>query len=170
MSSRLARALDRPLAERERARAFGAVALLLLLAAGALSLTAPPHAGRQTPRRPAITAPSAPLVPAAPPLAVLRAGRLFLADYLPFLYGHTTGHEFHAASGALAHSLAARPVRVAPAMRRRQPRVVHLIGHRLDGERWALTATIADGAVRYPIELLIATGARDASVVGLGED
>lgn len=174
MSSRLARALERPLAERDRARAFGAAALTLVLAAGALSLIAPPHPGRQTPKRPAIAVPPArpaPVVPLAPPPQVLRAGRRFLADYLPFLYGHTTGREFHAASAALARSLTARPVRVASAMRRRHPRVVTLASRRLDGgPRWLLSATIADGAVRYPIELLVTTGAHSATVVGLGED
>lgn len=173
MSSRLARALERPLAERDRARAFGAVALGLVLAAGALSLIAPPRSGPETGGRPAIAVSPdrlAPVVPIAPP-QVLRAGRLFLADYLRFLYGQATGRTFHAASGALARSLAARPARVAPAMRRRHARVVALAGrHLADGPRWLLSATIADGAVRYPIELLIATGPRGASVVGLGED
>ena len=178
MSGRPARLLDRPLAERERRRAFAAVALAVLLAAAALSVIAPPHGPHPT--APDVTAPATavvsstprPIALPAPPALVLRAGRLFLSDYLSFLYGHTRAWTFRAASPSLRRSLASHPARVSPAMRRRHPHVVRLTGHRLASRsRWLLTATIADGgAARYPLELLIATSSRGALVVALGED
>jgi hypothetical protein len=180
MSGRLAQLLAHPIAERDRQRAFVAVAVIMLLAAGALTLIAPAH-GPKPIRVSARSAPAAvspapptamPSVPIGPPPTVLQVGRAFLSDYLAYLYGHTRGRTFHAASASLARSLASHPARVSPAMRRRHPRVVSLTGHQLPGRsRWVLTATIADGGVaRYPIELLIASSSRGPLVVGLGED
>jgi hypothetical protein len=180
MTGPLARLLARPLADRDRRRAFVAVAIGLLLTAAALTLIAPPRAERAAPLAhrtvstpalsPSTTRPSA---PAGPPPVMVDAGRRFLQDYLNYLYGHTRGRTFAAASASLRRSLASHPARVSPAMRRRHPHVADLTGHRLQGgSRWVLTATIADGgAARYPVELVIATRLSGAAVVvGLGED
>jgi hypothetical protein len=182
VSGRLRRLLARPIAERERQRAFVVVAAVLLLGAGALTLIAPP---RETPHRsqprtpasvpaPASTTTTAPPVvaPERPPQTVTRPAWRFLADYLAFVYGHARARTFAAASRSLRRRLASRPPRVSPAMRRRHPHVVRLTGHRLaNRSRWVLTATIADGgAARYPIELVIETRPRGrALVVQLGE-
>jgi hypothetical protein len=177
MSGRLGRLLARPLEERERGRVFAAVAVGLLLAAAVLTFITPPREMQPAPTPtptasvPAPAAMTTPSTPADVPAVILHAGRRFLSDYLSFLYGHTRGQAFHAASASLAHRLASRPPRVSPAMRRRRPRVAALSGHRLASRsRWVLTATIADGGVRYPIELVIATRPRGgAMVVRIGE-
>lgn len=178
MSRRLAALLERPLRERERTRLFAVISLALVLAAAALHLAAPAHRERSTSTPAEISPPATPspqaLQPrssAAPPAAVLRAARQFLSDYLAFLYGHARMGRLRAASASLAHRLASHTPHVSPAMRRRQ-HVVHLAGHRLASRsRWVLTATIADGgAVRYPIELVLAIRqSGGAVVVGLGE-
>jgi hypothetical protein len=175
--SRLARRVARPLAERDRQRALGALALALLLAAAVLSVLAP--AGhRSTPAASSsqVGLSSTSVVPLRVPLAdtpraVLRAGRRFLAGYLSLLYGRSRPRGLSAASTALRARLRRGRFRTPPAMRRRRPRVVSLIGHRLaTGSRWVLTARIADGSVRYSLELMIATVRGRAVVVGLGED
>jgi hypothetical protein len=182
MRGRLSQLLARPISDRERGRAFAVVAVVLLLAAVALTLVAPPRDERAAaPSSPASTSAAStttPTLPSAapairPPAVVLDAGRRFLQDYLPYLYGHARGRTFSAASSALGRSLASRPPRVPPAMRRRHPHVVSLSGHQLASRsRWVLTATIADGgAARYPVELVVEqrpTGG--AVVVQLGED
>ncbi|HXE45402.1 MAG TPA: hypothetical protein VN635_09390 [Conexibacter sp.] len=182
MRERLSQLLARPISDRERGRAFAAAAVVLLLAAVALMLVAPPRDERAAaPSSPASTS-SAPLTmpppptaaaPIRPPSVVIAASRRFLQDYLPYLYGHARGRTFRAASSALGRSLASRPPRVSPAMRRRHPHVVTLSGHQLASRsRWVLTATIADGGgARYPVELVVEqrpTGR--AVVVQLGED
>src|SRR6266508_5032826 len=133
MNARPSRLLARPLAERERRRVFAAVALGLLAAAAALTFIAPPREHRLASARPPAASVSAPALPtplpsapAGPPAVVVRAGRRFLHDYLPYLYGHTRARTFSAASGLLAASLASHPPRVSPAMRRRHPRFADL--------------------------------------------
>lgn len=179
MTGRLAALLERPLRERERNRLFAVTSLALVLAAAALQLVVPAHQeGSTSTSLVEISASAAPSgqplqsrSSTAPPAAVLRASRQFLSDYLAFLYGHARTRMLRAASASLAHRLASHPPHVSPAMRRRRPHVVKLAGHRLaTRSRWALTATIADGAVRYPIELVLAARSPGgAVVVGLGE-
>jgi hypothetical protein len=172
MSAGLARRLGRPLAERERTRLFAATAVALALAAFALTFLAPPHSERPSGGRPRISATTAvpPTATPEPPAVVMRTGRLFLADYLSYMSGRARGRTFRAASASLRNRLSSHPPRVSPAMRRRRAHVVNLTGHRLASRsRWVLTATIADGGVRYPVELVVATRPRSTVVIALGE-
>lgn len=173
----LRRWLQRPLRERDRQRAFALAAAALVLAAAILILT-----GRTTERPPLTpTATTATPVAATPPppapavrervrepapAPVKRVARLFLAGYLPYLYGQRPARQINAAMPSLRRRLAVNRPRVSPATRRRRPRVLGLRGERASAGRWLMRARIADGSVvAYPIELLIA-GRRVVAIGG----
>ena len=162
--SRLRQLLQRPIGERDRMRLFAIAAALLLLAAAVLTATSARQADRPALARASTMATVSAPATGAPqsagvPLAVLDAGRRFLAGYLPYLYGHAHPPTFEGAAATLRRLLISRPPRVAQAMRRRQPRLTGLAGHRLaDPLAWVLTARIADGRATYSIDLVIATG------------
>jgi hypothetical protein len=150
--------LEEPIGDRRRA--FAIAAVVLLIAAVALSaLAAPPD--RQPTTEPAVDRqPVAGRDPAAPadiaPAAV-RVARRFLAGYLAHLYGDRPAREIAGAAPRLRAELARQPVRVTPAMRRHRPRVVDLDAHRLDGD-WLIDAEIAAGSVSFEIALVVADG------------
>jgi hypothetical protein len=186
----LRRWLQRPLDEYGRQRAFAIAAVLLMLAGATLSLTARPahDAAGPPPRTSSTAAPttsspptSAPLPPAAlrereherarAPRRVLRAGRAFLAGYLPYLYGRRPARQIEHTTAGLRRRLATNRPRVAPAARRRRPRVVALVGERVLERRggWLLRARITDGDVAvYPIELLLEQHGQRLVVVQIG--
>lgn len=160
MIARLRAALDRPLSDADRHRAFAAATGVLALAAIALTLTASPPAPEQTdPRDPQTRHGREAGAPAGPPPEIVTAARRFTGGYLAHLYRSLPAGRIPAATRALRHDLAANPVRVPPAMRARRPRIVSIDGHRLPGAGWVMGAEIADGGpATYRIEFLISDG------------
>jgi hypothetical protein len=172
LTRRLRGLLERPIGDNERLTAFGLAALLVLAACALLLLTRAPHHPTHVPIQPP-TLPTSP-VPAPPvtpppapaprpprkpvsqtaPPAVDHAARLFLADYLRYLYGRGNARQIRAVSRALRRRLAAHPPRVSPATRQRRPQVTAVTGRRVGARRWALIAQVEDGDVeRYPLAL-----------------
>ncbi len=71
----------------------------------------------------------------------------------------------------MRHRLETTRLRVSPAARKRDPRVVRVIAEPMDEGRWHVVATIADGGVaEYPIELLIITTSRGLRVVEVSSE
>lgn len=185
--SSLRRLAERPFTERERQRAFTLAALVLLLAAALLTLTAGDDGRHPTPRAstPSTTAPPTPSPesepprpPRAPARRVERApkpvtvlARRFLSDYLGYLYGQRRAGGIEGASRSLRRRLAADHPRVPAAARRRRPRVVALEGTRVRGRAatWAVRARVADGEVAdFPVEMLITRRGQRLAVVQIG--
>jgi hypothetical protein len=191
MTADLRGLIDRPLGAR-RLGAFAAVACVLLLVAGGLALTA---GHRYTPMaetsdgRPATNGRTSQTVGGAVVVAtldadpfaagspggeravVVRQARRFLAGYLPYLYGQGPVRVIRAGTVTLRRRLETAPLRVSPAARKRRPRVVRVTAESLDRRRWHVVATIADGGVtRYPIELLLTTGARGVRVAEVSSE
>jgi hypothetical protein len=172
--ARLRDALDRPIPDADRQRAFAIAAALLLAAAVGLSLLATPPdpaqraAGVEAISEPAVNQPrdrNAGGLPAS----VEMAARGFLAGYLARLYGHPDPPPLVPASPSVRRQLAL-PARVAPAMRARRPRVASLDGQR-HGRGWLATAEVADGeAVSYPVAVVVADGRAGPVVVRVVED
>lgn len=185
--SLLRRLAERPFTERERQRAFSLAALVLLLAAALLTVTA--RRGEHvpaTPRASTATAVTPPLArteraptrthtPARPavraPKAVTALARRFLADYLSYLYGQRRARGIEGVSRSLRRRLAADHPRVPAAARRRRPRIVGMESTHVPGnpETWAVRARIADGKVAdFPVELLLARRGRRLVVIQIG--
>lgn len=173
MIARLRELADRPISDGERRRLFAAAALLIVLAAVLLSVTGQPTGtGRPTtkPVAPPSVAGSSRDEPPdvqgvegsdastrAAPEPVQRVARRFLEGYLAYLYGRGEADEIEAASPALERRLRRERLRVSPATRRRDPRIVDLGARRLERDRYQVTATIVDGGVAdYPVELSLA--------------
>jgi hypothetical protein len=153
-----------------RARAFAVATSLLVLVAVGLSVAAgsraPATADDAGVEQAAVVAPTfddAPDPSGAPGDdrgPVVRQARRFLRGYLPYLYGQGPARAIRGSTDVLRRRLTAARLRVPPAARRRHPRVVRVVADPLDLGRWHVVATVADGGVsRYPIELLITTGA-----------
>ena len=182
MIDRLRELADRPIADRDRRRLFlacaaallGAAALLLLAGApGPTPLPSSPPSAAERPAyaNPARTAGGPSRSPRRSTRAAASAARGFLRGYLPFLYGQGPARAIDEASPRLVERLARSRVRVPPAARQRQPRVVELRTDRLGSARAAVTATVDDGGVsRYPIELTVARRRGRWLVAAVGAD
>jgi hypothetical protein len=166
---RLRIALNRPLADADRARLFLVAVAAIVLGAAALALIDDPAepAGDRLPRAVAIEPadPEAALAlpseegnpPAAPSRADVAtakaAARRFLAGYLPYSYGQASPRAIEAVSDGLRERLAAEPPRVPEAERRRRPRLVLVQAHAVGEVRAAMLALVTDGARRYTVDL-----------------
>lgn len=153
---------DRPIAEHERRLAFAFTAAIILAAAGVLVLTrtgsrppAPRSAAPITPARPAAPPPAAPAAPGNPPKpaavppGATHGARVFLGDYLTYLYGHAPAREIRGATPSLLRKLEREHPRVSPATRQRHPRIIEITARRSAAGRVAATASIADGGVAH---------------------
>lgn len=171
--SRLRALAERPIAVRDRRRAFAAAAAVLLTAAVALSIAAdPPDRPHHSPtdRRP--PAPSADRAAGNAPEAsgrVLAVARRFLDDYLARIHGTGSARAIRGASAGLRRRLAAQRVRVSPAARRHRPAVQRLDSQHL-GDRWLIRAEVATGQVSYPVALVVADRPAGLVVTRLVED
>ncbi len=170
---------DRPIAESERGAAMATVTVLLIAAAILLALSRP--GGR--PRRTSRPHPAASVVRSAPsshtrasenvtaPLtpALARAADLFLAGYLPYLYGHTPASQIKGATPELLRSLEDHPPRVSPGMRSREARLVSLHTTPAPSGLDGVSVLVTDGGlIDYPIGLLLASRSGRLLVIGLG--
>lgn len=163
MNSRLGKLVARPVGDRPRA--FLLVALTLVGVAGGLLLTSPGPVTRPAPNHGAPTGRPSGLVqvtPAAPhptsPVPAARArqvARRFFVGYLAYLYGHGTAARIDAATAGLRDRLADHPPRISPATRRRHPRIRRLIVAPADETGRRVTATVADGDMRFPIAVTV---------------
>jgi hypothetical protein len=154
MSGRWRQLGSRPIAERERVRAFWIGVAVLAVAAGLLF--AVPDGGGPPPQlEPAASPSPATSIPPPPVSGAQLAARRFLADYLSFAYGHGSGSA--AGFGAASPSLAARlsRLRVPPAARTRRPKLARLDLHRLGAQLVTVAARIAVGPVTYSIDLTV---------------
>jgi hypothetical protein len=172
--SRLRALAERPIAVRDRHRAFAAVAAVLLTAAVALSIAAdPPDRPHHSPTDRLPPLPSADRAagnePAEAPGRVLAVARRFLDDYLARIHGTGSAGAIRGASAGLRRRLAAQRVRVSPAARRQRPAVQRLDGHRL-GDGWLIRAEVATGQVSYPVALVVADRPAGPVVTRLVED
>lgn len=169
--------------ERRRLRTFALVAMLLALAAIALSGTNRPGMENEPAGVTATTFEASP-PPVAEPDAVprirqarrptarlRRTAQRFMRTYLPYLYGQAPLRSLERAAPELRRRLARGERRVPPAARRRRPhvRVLLLGGLVRDARAWRVTARVADGDVAvYPIELLIAERRGRLAVIQTG--
>ncbi len=168
---------DRPIAESERRAAMATVTVLLIAAALLLALTRPGSQPRRSAERqspslvrgtPAVhaQAPQTSTAPLTP--AVARTARLFLAGYLPYLYGHAPASQVKGATAALVRSLQADPPRVSSVMRTRQAHVLALHTAPAPSGLVGVSALVNDGGlVDYPIGLLLASRGGRLLVSGL---
>lgn len=166
---------DRPIAEHERRRAFVLAVTVIALAIGVLLLTRAPatHHPSAPHSAPAPINPGPAARPVSPPPSpgpegetsagaglphdAEAAARRFLGAYLAYLYGHAPARAIQGAAPALRRRLQRERLRVSPATRRRQGRVVSLTARRLAGGRLEVAATVADGGVaHYPLGVLLA--------------
>lgn len=179
--------LDRPISDGERRRLF-ALAAAIVVAATALMLLIGDH-GRQAappertqPSPPSTSAPPPEPQPAAgvegtaAPAAALppeprRVARRFLSGYLAFIYGRGPAGAIEGGDPGLVARLVRSRVRVPPAARRREPRVVELRAPRDDRQRLQVTALIDDGGVaQYPISLTLVRRGGRWLVTGMASD
>jgi hypothetical protein len=154
--------------QRERPIAYALATVILLVATTLLLLTrAEPQQATSWPQPPRRVGAAAPVL--APgvrdsrtvPVAVVDAGRSFLAGYLAYVYGHAPASAIHDASPALARSLNAVAPRVTVAIRARDPRIIDLKAGPDSHDAYLLTATVTDGGVAsYPLTLKLAIGGR----------
>jgi hypothetical protein len=177
VTARLAALWERPIAERERARALLAVTALLTAATILLALDGahgdPPRralastAARATALRPGSSSTGA--APGASVVAPASAARLFLGGYLAYLYGHAPAGAVQGATPGLLRSLRAHPPRVSLDMRARQPRVLTLqVTPAASPGRVVVSAQVNDGALEdYPVVLLLARERGRLLVTGL---
>ena len=169
--------LSRPIRDEDRGRAFAAVAVLVVTAAVALSLTVPEeadHPRRSAPRatphlRDRAATPSL-RPPVRAPGRVRQVARRFLGDYLAFVHGRRSSASLHAATDKLREQLIRARPRVSPASRRRLPRVVALDGYEIGPGRWLITADVADRAAVYEVGLVVADRPAGPVVVRVGGD
>lgn len=170
-SSRKDGSLDAP----PRISAFALAAALLTAVTLALSWTnrpSPPEApvsispGPTAPMPPSAEADAgSPRRPRPPHRRLRRTAERFLHGYLPYLYGQAPLRTVKAAAPALRRRLAHQRLRVPRAARRRRPRLraLRLGAFVPDARAWRVRASVADGDVIFPIELVIAT--RDGRLV-----
>lgn len=175
---------EQPIDERRRQQLFALAAIILLLTAGLLSLTAGSRdramqstrvplampADLELPRSWTQVAP-APQSRERAPERVIAVSRRFLAGYLPYLYGRRPARAIEHAGRALRRQLAADTPRVPAAARRRRPRVIAVDGERMPSRAraWTVTARIADGKViDFPVELLVVARAGRLVVAQVG--
>jgi hypothetical protein len=172
---------DRPIAERERRGALVASVAVLIATAVLLALTRPaPH---HSPIRHAIAASSttlaadpSPLTPDAPTDGTLSpaagiVSRAFLGGYLAYAYGRAPAGRITDATRALIVSLAARPPRVSPGMRARQPRIVELHAAPAPSGLLGVSAIVNDGGlIGYSLGLFLEPNGRRLLVTALGQD
>jgi hypothetical protein len=169
---RLRALLDRPISDAERRRLFALAAAVVLVAAALLLLLGDgsgesQHIEQPRPSSPVATAPSPELPPpagvegvtapaGAPAPEARRVARRFLSGYLAFIYGQGPARAIDGADATLITGLGRSRVRVPPAARRREPRVVELRAPGGDRDRLHVTALIDDGGVaRYPVSLTL---------------
>lgn len=163
MTIRLGQLASRPVGDRPRA--FLLVALTLVGVAGGLLLTSPEPVTRPTPNhgmpiaRPSGVVQVTPAAPhSTPPVPAARerqVARRFFTGYLAYLYGHGTAARIDGATAGLRDRLADHPPRISPATRRRHPRIRSLTVNPADETGRRVTATVADGGVRYPIAVTV---------------
>jgi hypothetical protein len=190
---RLAPFMHRPLRDTDRPRLFALVVVVLLAAAAFLALLerpaprpdpAPSRAPEPTPeaRLPEEPVPAAASEPPSeegkPPAALTvsraqvdaaeRAGRRFLAGYLPYSYGRRDARRIHAAGGRLRARLRRERPRVPPEVRGRRPQLVLLHAHGVSRENGELVALISDGAHSYSVRLELERAPAGWRVVDVG--
>jgi hypothetical protein len=184
---RLPELLDRPISDGERRRLFALAAAVVLVAAALMLLigdggregqpaerpqSSPPAASAPGPEPPPPAGVEGATAPAgAPAPEARRVARRFLSGYLAFIYGKGAARAIDGADATLITRLARSRVRVPPAARRREPRVVELRARDEGGDRLQVTALIDDGGVaRYPISLTLTRRGDRWVVAGVASD
>jgi hypothetical protein len=190
---RLAAFIHRPLRDTDRPRLFALTVVLLLAAAAVLALVdrpaprpapAPSRAPVPTPQAllPLEPAPAATTEPPSeegkPPAAMNvsrrqvaaaeRAGRRFLAGYLPYSYGQRGAARIPAASERLRARLAHERPRVPPDVGERRPQVVLLHADGVASRNGELVALVIDGAHSYSVRLELERAAAGWRVTEVG--
>jgi hypothetical protein len=171
--------MHRPLRDADRPRLFALAVVLLLAGAAALALVerptprpaaapgpAPdpaPAARLAGPSPPAPAEEEAPSEEGKPPAAmdvprrvvtaVERAGRRFLAGYLPYCYGRRGARRISAISDRLRARLQRERPRVPPEVRNRRPQLVLLHVDGVARRIGTLVALVSDGAHSYSVRL-----------------
>lgn len=159
---------DRPVSDRERRAAFTTIAVLSTTMTVLLAVVSEPATSR-APRR-AVAAFRGPQASRTGSLSEepQRAAEVFLASYLPYLYGRGTASEVRGATAPFVHSLTPRAPRVPPAMGGMHPRVLSLHATPAPAGLIGVTALINDGAViDYPITLRLARHGHQLLVSGI---
>lgn len=152
--------LSRPFGDTERQRAFVFSAVVVVALAGALAAISEQPSGEEASLPPAadpgaeLIGAARPPAPAYAPPGAARVARLFLSGYLNHLYGRAAADEIQGASPALLARLSSRRIRVSAGMRGRRPRITGLETHPLN-DACLITAEIADGEARFPVELIL---------------
>lgn len=115
----------------------------------------PAVVGRKSSTQSSVAGLAAP-VGAAQLAAAKRAAAVFLAAYLPYLYGRDRLRAIGDVSPSLRAGLAGHPPRVTPAQHTRHPRLIALSAVGGQAGEVLATATIADGSgVPYAIRLIL---------------
>jgi hypothetical protein len=174
MTDRLRQFLNRPLRDADRPRLFAIAVVLILGAAGMLSLL--DDAGSAPVERssaPPSPDPPPPTEEGSPPAApepsrrdverAKRAARRFLAGYLRYSYGRGEVREIESAGAELRQRLARDRPRVPRAEARRRARVLLL-----HAEGAGILALVSDGARRYTVALELARTDAGWRVVDVG--
>jgi hypothetical protein len=193
---RLQAFLHRPLRDADRPRLFALAVVLLLAGAAAFALvdrptphSAPAPGSGQVPEPapaavqlpeapgPAID-PEAPSEEGKPPAAmqvtraqvaaVKRAGRRFLAGYLPYSYGQQDAERIPAIGERLRARLRRERPRVPAGVSDRRPQVVLLHADGIAARIGELTALVSDGAHSYSVRLELERAAAGWRVIDVG--
>ena len=157
---------DRPITDHERRAAFTMIAVLSIAAGLLLALTTPGEPSGSS--RHSVAARRHQQATGTFGQESERAAEVFLASYLPYLYGRAAASEVRGTTSEFAHSLTPRAPRVPPAMRRRHPRVVLLSAATAPAGLIGVTALVNDGGlVDYPITLLLSRHGHRLFVAGM---
>jgi hypothetical protein len=161
---------DRPISNRERRTAFTTIASLSIAVTVLLALIPPGEPSRSRSSHRIASTRHGQQAGSTRRLAEEseRAAEVFLASYLPYLYGRSTATEVRGATPEFARSLTPRAPRVPPAMRDRHPRVLSLRAASAPAGLIGVTALINDGGlIDYPVALLLARHGHRLLVSGL---
>lgn len=159
--------LERPIAAGERLAAFLIVSVTLLVAATILIALPDPETNKS---------PGSSLVQQAPVRTVSnpgprweRSARGFLEGYLRFAYGKAEPKALSHAGPGLRERLVDSRHRVSPAARERSPEVESITAEHIETRRVSVLATIEDGEIEFPIELVLTRSGDRWLVVEIGE-
>jgi hypothetical protein len=143
----------RPIPTEQSLVAFAAVAVVLLVSAAVLMAIPGPNPGE--PSLDSVTVEAAPVEPDRNHKLeneVEASARRFITGYLPLLSGQGNAHQVEAASPELIERLG-RQVRISPAARRRDSRVVTTEAELVADGRAIATVTVETAGITYPVIL-----------------